>query len=206
VSAPVREDGRRTRHTHRRRELLEAATDHVFETGLSDLTLRNLGSALGVSHRTLLYHFESREQLFSEVLKEARMRQRLLIAAQRESIDARGEGSAELLRATWERMVEHLPFFRVYYEIHGLALHRPERYRSFLDGVVTDWVWLIEGLLERDGLDPARGRAVATLIWAAVRGLQLDLLATGDRERVEEAFDELVNVVAATLGVGEVES
>jgi hypothetical protein len=33
--------------------------------------------------------------------------------------------------------------------------------------------------------------ATATLVWAALRGLLLDLLATGDRDRVESAFELL---------------
>jgi len=42
-------------------------------------------------------------------------------------------------------------------------------------------------------------RALATFLYAAVRGLQLDLLATSDRPRVDRAFEELVGAVRARV-------
>ena|SRR5215213_1949401 len=190
-----RPDGRRTRHAGVRRDLLDRATDHVFANGLRDLSLRSLGAAVGVSHRTLLYHFGSRAQLLSEILREARTRERLLVAAQ---LDADLD-FVELLRRVWGRILEHLPFFHVYYEVHGLALQDPERYASFLDGVVADWVGLGTDLLMREGLDRDRAERLATFVWGAARGLQLDLLTTGDADRVDGAFRELVASVEWSL-------
>jgi AcrR family transcriptional regulator len=192
------EDGRRTRHAHRKRELLDAATDYVFAHGLHKLSLRPLGAALGVSHRTLLHHFGTKEQLFSEVLREARMRERLLVAAQLQG--TADMPPADVLRSAWRRSIEHLPFFRVYYEVQGLALQDPERYASFLDGVVTDWVSLIAALLQQqDGVTAERAETLATLVWAGIRGLQLDLLTTGDHARVNRALEELASTLDAAL-------
>ncbi|HEX8744245.1 MAG TPA: TetR/AcrR family transcriptional regulator [Thermoleophilaceae bacterium] len=193
--AAERPDGRRTRHAGRRRELLDQATDFVFGRGIAAVSLRPLAAALGVSHRTLLYHFGTKERLFSEILREARTRERMLIAAQLD-----GEvGFVELLRGTWDRITEHLPFFRVYYEVYGLALQDPDRYAGFLDGVVSDWTDLTADLLEREGLDQARATSLATFVWATCRGLLLDLLTTGEGERVDAAFEELVVAVEAIM-------
>jgi AcrR family transcriptional regulator len=191
------EDGRRTRHAHRKQELRDAATDYVFVHGLHKLSLRPLATALGVSHRTLLHHFGTKEQLLSEVLREARMRERLLVAAQ---LEGTGEmAPADVLRKGWRRSIEHLPFFRVYYEVQGLALQDPERYASFLDGVVTDWVSLIAALLEQQGITAERAESLATLVWGGIRGLQLDLLTTGDRERVDRGLEELAQALETAL-------
>src|SRR5271154_7591678 len=73
-------DGRRARHAHRRPELLAAATDYVFEHGLADLTMRPLAKELGITHRGLLHHFGSKEQLVAEILHELRGRDRGRIA------------------------------------------------------------------------------------------------------------------------------
>ncbi|MEZ5140174.1 MAG: hypothetical protein R2711_15805 [Acidimicrobiales bacterium] len=43
-----------------RRELLDRVLAHVAEQGLSDRSLRDLATAVGTSHRMLLYHFGSR--------------------------------------------------------------------------------------------------------------------------------------------------
>lgn len=198
MAAELQADGRRTRHAHRHQELLDAATDYVFEHGLRELSLRPLGAAIGVSHRTLLYHFGSKEQLFSEILREARTRERLLIAAQ---LRDGGEDVTfgELLRRVWARTLQHLPFFRAYYEVHGLALQDPERYRTFLEGVVADWVSLTADVLRGEGLDDHRAEQLATLVWAAARGLQLDVLTTGDVDRVNRGVEELVAAVEAAL-------
>jgi len=50
---------------------------------------------------------------------------------------------------------------------------------------------VIAALLTGRGLPEARARAIATFVYAAMRGLQLDLLATGERRRVDAAFAEL---------------
>jgi hypothetical protein len=66
------------------------------------------------------------------------------------------------------------PFFRFFFEAYGLALRSPDEYASFLKRVVSDWI------------DP-RTPVEATLELALLRGLLLDLLTTGDRDRVEQA-------------------
>ncbi len=196
---PVPEtDGRRLRYGHRRDDLLSAATDYVFEHGLSELSLRPLATALGVSHRTLIHHFDSKEALLSEILRQARARERQLVAARAEDMEGEA-GFVDIMDAVWKRSLFHLSYFRVYYEIHGLALQNPERYESFLDGVVDEWLDVAIALLRREGLGPTRAQGVATFVWAASRGLLLDLLTTTDRQRVEAGFQQLVESVEAIL-------
>jgi AcrR family transcriptional regulator len=69
----ISQDGRRTRHEPRKQDLLAAAVEYVFEHGFSELSIRPLAAALGISHRTLLYHFHSNTNLPSPV-KYARLR------------------------------------------------------------------------------------------------------------------------------------
>jgi AcrR family transcriptional regulator len=198
VAADPASDGRRTRHVGRREDLLQAATDYVFEHGLHELSLRPLAAALGVSHRTLLYHFGTKETLFSEILKEARTRERNLVVARAEEFGP-DFTFVEIMWSVFERSVKHLAYFRVYYEIHGLALREPERYASFLDGSVTEWLAIAIALLERDGIPRDRAERISTFVWAASRGLLLDLLATGDEDRVRAGFEELVAAVEVLL-------
>jgi AcrR family transcriptional regulator len=155
----------------RRRRLLEEAVDYAVEHGVADLTLRPLASALHVRPNTLVHHFGSKEQLLSEILNGVRDRLR----AMREGEERE---RADPLRATWAWTSDpaHLAFFRFFFEAYGVALRRPERYRAFLDRVVADWL--------------APGREVpATLELAVRRGLLLDLLTTGERERTDAALE-----------------
>jgi hypothetical protein len=51
--------------------------------------------------------------------------------------------------------------------------------------------------LVRDGVPEEQAGAIATLVLAAFRGLILDLLQTGERKRVDSAFEVLASLAAA---------
>jgi AcrR family transcriptional regulator len=157
----------------RRTQLLEAAVDYAVERGLADLTLRPLAQALGVMPNTLAHHFGSKEELLSAILNGVRDRLRAMRAQMDEDASAR----APLERLwEWTSSPERLAFFRSFFEAYGRALQQPERFASCLDRVVADWLAV--------GVEPE----VATLELAVVRGLLLDLLTTGGRDRVDAAF------------------
>jgi hypothetical protein len=59
---------------------------------------------------------------------------------------------------------------------------------------VGDWLPLFEQAFAAAGVSPALARTLATLALGAVRGLHLDLLATGDRKRTEAAFREMLRL------------
>jgi len=79
------------------------------------------------------------------------------------------------------------------------AQRRPQTYGRFFDDLVGPWVQLVAGLLTARGVEPAAARALATLLYAAVRGLQRDLLATGDRDRADAGFAELIAALERRL-------
>ena len=192
----MREDDGRRRAGHRRGELLAAAAQYVFDHGLADLSLRPLAAALGISHKSLLRHFGTKEQLLVEVLAEARGRERLLLADRAAEL-AGASTTIELLRTAWRRWTsdEHLPFLRLYFEVQALALQQPERYGAYLSATPEDWKALAQAMLVRDGVPEQRAPALAGLTFATVRGLQLELLHAPDREPVDAAFDEFVAVL-----------
>jgi len=51
------------RTSQARERLLAAAVGHALDSGIADLSLRQLAAAIGTSHRMLLYHFGSRQGL-----------------------------------------------------------------------------------------------------------------------------------------------
>lgn len=190
-------NGRR-RGRWQRDELALAAADYVIEHGLSDLSLRPLGRALGISHRTLLYHFGTKEELFQAILKAARTRERLR-AVSRTGEGGRPASFATILRETWQYLSgpsEH-KFWRFYFEVHGLALQKPERYQDVLHAGVEDWLTTAYDVLVREGLPDEQARALATLLVGTFRGLMLDLLSTGERERVDAGFEALAALAEA---------
>jgi len=197
----MKEDGRSRRFAHRRGELLSAAADYVLERGLNAASLRPMAEALGVTHKTLLQHFGTKEALFVEVLAELRGRERLFLSARAAEQAGDAQDTMELLRLTWRRLSapDHEAFLRLLFELVGLALQDPKRFGPFLEQLVEDWTGSIELILSREGLDPRDARRLATVVYDAMRGLLLDLLSTGERERVDGGFDELVLAVEARL-------
>src|SRR5207244_4401931 len=93
----------------------------------------------------------------------------------------------------WQRFTAsgYERYFRTFFEIYGLALQKPALYKTFLDGVVADWLPFFEQTLVREGYAPDTARSMATLLFAAARGLHLDLLTTHDHERVQAAAELL---------------
>jgi AcrR family transcriptional regulator len=166
----------------RRQELLNGAVDYVIANGISDLSLRPLAAALGTQAPVLLHHFGTKEHLVEELLGRIRDRVRAL----GRSAEAQRHQSG--LSAVWAWVSEpgHDPLMRVFFEAYGLALRNPDRYSTFLEHAVRDW--LDEPLAAVDEIS-------ATLAIATVTGLVLDLLTTGDRDRVEDAMDRFLLVL-----------
>lgn len=176
--------GARERH-------LEATIEYVAEHGVGELTLRRLASALGTSHRMLLYHFGSREGLLIEVIRALEERQRAHLAAL--ELDP-GLSVREAGLAMWDHLADPAlwPYVRLFFELYGQALQGRPHAVPLLDGIVDDWLGPLTELGLGQGLRPDDARAGARLSLAVVRGLLLDLLATGDREAVDAAFDRWI--------------
>lgn len=180
-----RVDGRTLRYQHRREELLAAVMAYVLEHGVTDLSFRPLAQAVGVSHVTLRHHFGSKEELVGEIFGAIRHRE----SPPPGPVDG---GDAEaVIRAMWSRWITPSGerTFRLLFQALGQALMHPDRYPRLLSSVVTDWIDIIARLAVESGCPSEDAPRFATLLLAQLRGLQLDLLVTGDHDRVNAALD-----------------
>ncbi|WP_317231869.1 TetR/AcrR family transcriptional regulator [Clavibacter capsici] len=175
-------DGRRARYAHRRGELLRAATEHVLDHGLDDLTLRGIAEGVGVSHATLVHHFATRDALITEIVE--------IVLAETFSSPDLVDGAHDPLRALWARATdpEGRRHVRLFVAITGRSLHGDPPFASAVARSVRDRTVLIARALEAAGRPPAEAQAAATVVLGTMRGLMVDLLLTGDRERIEAAF------------------
>ncbi|MET9488096.1 TetR/AcrR family transcriptional regulator [Nocardia sp. NPDC006630] len=184
-------DGRTLRFQHRRPELLAAATEYVLDNGIHDLSLRPVAQALGVSHATLIRHFDTKDALLVEILDRIRtdFEERLLSEEIR-----RVDSAADLLRAAWRHLCRprEQRQFLILFELVATAARTPDHPASRL---VTDWLTVIERELVRYHWPAETTSRTATFILAQIRGLQLDLITTGDRVRVDEAFETTVELL-----------
>ena len=181
--------------TSARERLLAAAIEHVSQHGVGEISLRSLASALGTSHRMLIYHFGSREALLIEVIRTVEDQQRAALAAiLRDESDA---PPAEIMRRMWARVADPSlwPNERLFFEVYAQALQGSPHALPVLDGIVDSWVEPLAALVA-PGRPKAEARAEARLAVAVVRGLLLDLLATRDREAVDAAMERYITAIA----------
>lgn len=174
---------------HARRDaLLERAVDVVCAGGLNGLSLRSLASDLGVDASLLVHHFGSKQELLDVVLNRVRDRLRGV-----GGLDAGEDLPAALSRIwTWASDPARRPLYLLFFEVYALALRSPAEHKAFLDRVVEDWLEPLTAAYAAAGNPPAHAQAKATLAIAVLRGLLLDVLTTGDRERVETALEHAV--------------
>jgi AcrR family transcriptional regulator len=168
--------------------LLQRAIDYLTTRGLSDLSLRRLAAALGTSHRMLIYHFGSKEGMLVEVVRAVETRQREALA---HLVEPGSRSLSDVARAFWGQLSDPAlaPYERLFFEIYGQALQGRSHAVPLLEGIVDSWLAPGTALLMVNGLAEQDARAEARLSLAVIRGLLLDLLATGDLAGANEAFE-----------------
>ncbi|MBC7300561.1 MAG: TetR/AcrR family transcriptional regulator [Nocardia sp.] len=192
-----RVDGRTLRYRHRRPALLDAATEYVLEHGIDDVSLRPVAAALGVSHATLLRHFTSKNELLLQIGEK--IRADVVRSWQQDEHFRAATSAAELVRRVWVRLCEpkEQRQFILLFQLVGRVARVPADAAALAPSIVDDWLTPIEERLRADGWSADAARSLATLVLGQIRGLQLDLLLTGDRARVDAAFAAAVAMMGS---------
>jgi AcrR family transcriptional regulator len=167
-----------------REDLLDDVLEAVARLGLGNLSLRALSRELGVSPRMLLYHFGSRDGLLDAIVAETSRR----LASQGATLDGT---LADAIRASWEWMTapRQRGFLNVFYEVCALGARDDARRGVVASSLFVDW----HAMLVTHGVPDAK----ATLLLATLHGLLLDLVLTGERERIDRAFAAFVATLAS---------
>ncbi|HEX2174559.1 MAG TPA: TetR/AcrR family transcriptional regulator [Nocardioidaceae bacterium] len=197
----------RTTPTARQTELLEAAYRYALEHGLADLSLRPLAAAVGSSPRVLMFLFGNKDGLVRALLRRARVDELVIL----DRLEETGEGSSiGLVPAVehvwgWLATEEYRPLLRLWAEAYARSLVEPEgAWAGFARATVNDWLEVLADCQSPAERESQEGDARRTLALAVLRGALLDLLATGDEQRVTAAVRHQLALLrdrrAATLG------
>jgi AcrR family transcriptional regulator len=188
-----------------RTKLLEGIVDYILKRGLADLTLRPLAAALDTSPRMLLYFFGSKEQLITEALALTRTRQQAAFAR---LISTSGK-RREPLSLAWEvwSSEESKRYLWFFFEVYALGRHDPKGFPGFLKQMVKDWLPFFEQAVAT-AVEQRQVSPLATFILATIRGLHLDLLVTGEEARIDDAFREMLRLLALSRprAIGDVDN
>ena len=125
----------RSRDNERRRELLQATVDTMAGTGIGTRSLRDIAAAVGTSHRMLLHHFGSRDELLVAVVEEVERRQL-------ETLTALPEDPVGAALARWEnlRAPELRSLERLFFECYARAAQGEQPFTRLLPGAVNSWL------------------------------------------------------------------
>lgn len=184
--------------TQRREDLLNASIEYMLENGVADLSLRPLAAKVGSKARLLVYHFGSKDALITDAMLVIRQRVQENFAALVR--DGRDREPSEIVQDfwAWATSKQHQRYLRLFFEVHGLALHNPKQYGRYLEGAFTTWIELMEAILPAT-LSRAERRALASLAMGTVVGLMLDYLSSGDKKRTSDAVTQFVTAFDVLL-------
>src|SRR6476619_2617624 len=154
----------------RKQELLDAVVAEVERGGIGDRSLREIGAAVGTSHRMLIHYFGSREGLLTEVVRAVEADQGRFL----ESLTADPEvDPGRAIDQMWQRLSDPAlwPAERLFFECYARAARGEQPFASLLPGLVDDWLDAAEGrgLVWPGDARAERARARAGL--AIFRGL-----------------------------------
>jgi AcrR family transcriptional regulator len=184
----------------RREVLLQKIVDTLLANGIADLSLRPLAETVGTSARLLIYHFGTKEQLFTDALAEVRRRietsvRELAAKQQPESLE-----SFLLMFWKWALQKSSQQYFRLLFEIDGLAMQNRKKFPAeFWGAGFFKWVGIFETSFSVLAARERERRDASTLVLAALNGLLHDFLATGDRKRTTAALHFLIEAISAPL-------
>jgi AcrR family transcriptional regulator len=172
----------------RQEELLERAYRYALEHGLADLSLRPLAAVIGTSPRVLLYLFGSKDGLVRALLARARADELSYLDAERASEQ---DDVADVVATTWRWLAAEpvRPLLTLWTEAYARSLVEPDGpWSGFASQSVADWLTVLKTAQPAAGADDPELAAERTLALAVLRGCLLDLLATGDTNRVTAAL------------------
>ena len=126
------------------------------------------------------------------MLRQAGDRQRALFEGMRMGELA---SPGEVCRTVWSVLSapRSLQLFRLFFEVYGMALAAPDRFPGFFPGAVSNWLAFLERSAVGDAESKTLARRRATVVLAGFRGFLLDLCATHERKRVDDAVDAWID-------------
>lgn len=181
-----------------REQLLEQSLEICVRVGFKNLSLRALAQELGTSHRMLIYHFGSSEQLFQAVVEEFRHRQLRSLEDDFQSVETWAD-FGRAAKEFWSRLARDenrlVMLSSLEIQLEAIRQGQTRETSPYLQAASQDWIDPIARTLQALVKSADESRRLARIIASSGRGLILDLLATQDetdKAEVREAFCQLI--------------
>jgi AcrR family transcriptional regulator len=173
-----------TSELRERDALLDRIRTYVDQVGVIAMTFEDAATSAGIQAERLGEFFANKDEIIEALIA----RNRIKIRAKYAEMLGGNVTSASIRRALWKFYAESESDSRLFFEAYGLALQNNTHYREFLLGI-NDWLSAMKETLQRSGVPSGKAETYATLVLAVYRGAMMDLLATGQRSRVNAAME-----------------
>jgi AcrR family transcriptional regulator len=189
-----------------RNRILVAAADCIVRDGLVNVRMAGIAKAAGVSSGLVHYHFDTKEQLFTEVLSHSSAVSNSLT---QQALERAGTQPVQRLSAFLDRCLpsdELLTHdWRLWQELDLLCLRQPALAKVGADvyeGLYASVTEIIEAGIESGDfdLDPSEARMVAETAVGLCDGLGSRVVAPGPDLSLDEARSMVAHAVARLVG------
>lgn len=162
-----------------RDELVARLVEALQRTGLGAISIRRLAQEAGTSQRMLIHHFGSSAAALVAVVES-------IETAQVEALASLPDDPTAALQDAWTRLSrpELWPAIRLFFECYARGAQGEEPFTHLVARDRDRWQRGSSG----DPIAASLGRVI-------IRGLLLELVATGDRASAEAQFDHLVKLL-----------
>lgn len=175
----------------RRRELLERVTGDLAANGLVDFSLRRAARAAGTTHKVLLYHFDSADDLLSQAIPKLRER-RIANALAAAGAGPAHRSLAERVRSMWPALTG--PESWVLDQAIGLAMYDAEHFVQLGREASRQYLPALLELCPAHWA-PERKFEVSEMILAVLRGFLVEMRTSADEAGIAAGFEALVRAL-----------
>ncbi|MEM9838745.1 MAG: TetR/AcrR family transcriptional regulator [Pseudomonadota bacterium] len=165
-----------------RAKVAEALVEHVLATGLSQVSVRQLAAAAGISDRMLIYYFGNKATAVSEVLMAAAMRmEAMLSAALPPGVRLPRQAMFDTMTAAL-RSEETRLFMALWIEIIAKSFREPDPYGPVATRIARFFLqWMIDRI---EGETDDERKSNAALVFAMIDGMAMIEACLPDEETV----------------------
>jgi AcrR family transcriptional regulator len=198
VGSPARKSKQSYASRYTKEGLTQATLKHVLEHGIADLSLRKLASVFGTGHRTFTYHFGSKEELMDSLLEALESTH---AAALRDLERDPSISPDEALLRTWDFITQPRMFAygRLALEMFAMAFRERPGSTAIFSTFGRAWIDPLIEFSRRSGVSADRAEVDGQIALALMRGLLLELSATGDHARARSALEAFLQQRKASV-------
>ncbi len=198
LPAPSRRNARGERT---RARLLEAAEAVFADLGYHDASVVRIAEHAGVAAGTFYLYFESKQQVFEEVVRDLNHRVRKTMTQASEGAPTRLEAERRGFAAFFRFTAEHPALYRL---IRQAEFVSPETLHYHYERIISGYVPQLEAAMARGEIVPNDPTVLAWALIAVGEMVGMKWILWDDhRSMPPEVFDHVMRVVALMLGASE---